>query len=161
MWARILDSSTLTSFKIKNLRTTFCTLRLIKNVVIFFKEQHNSWGLQYFEVTGYEKVCAKLHPIRDQKHWFPRFPALFYWLKQTPFLMWLAELTTLLFVIRPSIAVITVEPAEKISFVYNCMQTRLRGQYNGKWPISLVCVSRPLVTVITAIKNRSVKKNKM
>ena len=31
------------------------------------------------------------------------------------------------------------------------MQTRLRGQYNGKWPISLVCVSRPLVTVITAI----------
>ena len=31
-----------------------------------------------------------------------------------------------------SIAVITVEPADKISFVYNCMQTRLRGQYNGK-----------------------------
>ena len=31
------------------------------------------------------------------------------------------------------------------------MQTRLRGQYNGKWPISLVCVSRPLVTLITAI----------
>ena len=30
------------------------------------------------------------------------------------------------------IAVITVEPADKISFVYNCMQTRLRGQYNGK-----------------------------
>ena len=50
-----------------------------------------------------------------------------------------------------AIAVITVEPADKISFVYNCMQTRLRGRYNGKWPISLVCVSRPLVTVITAI----------
>ena len=48
-------------------------------------------------------------------------------------------------------AVITVEPADKIYFVYNCMQTRLRGQYNGKWPISLVCVSRPLVTVIAAI----------
>ena len=31
-----------------------------------------------------------------------------------------------------TIAVITVEPADKISFVYNCMQTRLRGQYNGK-----------------------------
>ena len=27
------------------------------------------------------------------------------------------------------IAVITVEPADKISFVYNCMQTKLRGQY--------------------------------
>ena len=39
----------------------------------------------------------------------------------------------------------------KISFVYNCMHTRLRGQYNGKWPISLVYVSRSLVTVITAI----------
>ena len=49
------------------------------------------------------------------------------------------------------IAVITVEPADKISFVYNSMQTRLRGQYNRKWPISLICVSRPLVTVITAI----------
>ena len=49
------------------------------------------------------------------------------------------------------IAVITVEPADKISFVYNCMHTRLRGQYNGKCPISLVYVSRPLVTVITAI----------
>ena len=31
-----------------------------------------------------------------------------------------------------TIAVITVEPADKISFVYNCMQPRLRGQYNGK-----------------------------
>ena len=50
------------------------------------------------------------------------------------------------------IAVITVEPADKIRFVYNCLQTRLRGQYNGKWHISLVCVSRPLVTVITAIE---------
>ena len=38
------------------------------------------------------------------------------------------------------------------SFVHHCMQTRLRAQYNGKWPISLVCVSRPLVTVITAIE---------
>ena len=30
------------------------------------------------------------------------------------------------------IAVITVEPTDKIPFVYNCLQTRLRGQYNGK-----------------------------
>ena len=30
------------------------------------------------------------------------------------------------------IAVITVDPANKISFVYNCMHTRLRGHYNGK-----------------------------
>ena len=30
------------------------------------------------------------------------------------------------------IAVITVEPADKTSFVYNCMKTRLKGQYNGK-----------------------------
>ena len=33
---------------------------------------------------------------------------------------------------RSPIAVITVEPPDKISFVYNCMHTRLRGQYNGK-----------------------------
>ena len=30
------------------------------------------------------------------------------------------------------IAVMTVKPADKISFVYNSMQTRPRGQYNGK-----------------------------
>ena len=30
------------------------------------------------------------------------------------------------------IAVITVEPADKVSFVYNCMETRLRGEYSGK-----------------------------
>ena len=31
-----------------------------------------------------------------------------------------------------SIAVITVEPAGKASFVLGCIQTRLMGQYNGK-----------------------------
>ena len=30
------------------------------------------------------------------------------------------------------IAVITVEPAGKASFVLGCIQTRLMGQYNGK-----------------------------
>ena len=49
------------------------------------------------------------------------------------------------------IAVITVEPACKASFVLGCIQTRLMGQYNGKWPISLVYMSKPLMTVITAI----------
>ena len=49
------------------------------------------------------------------------------------------------------IAVITVEPAGKAPFVLGCIQTRLVGQYNGKWPISLVYMSKPLVTVITAI----------
>ena len=33
------------------------------------------------------------------------------------------------------------------------MKTRLKGQYNGKWPISFVCESKPLITVITAILN--------
>ena len=32
----------------------------------------------------------------------------------------------------PAIAVITVEPAGKASFVLGCIQTRLMGQYNGK-----------------------------
>ena len=31
------------------------------------------------------------------------------------------------------------------------MQTRLMGQYNGKWPVSLVFVSKPLITEIKAI----------
>ena len=47
--------------------------------------------------------------------------------------------------------VITVELAHKTSLVYSCMQTRLKAQYNGKRPINLVCVSKPLITVITAI----------
>ena len=50
------------------------------------------------------------------------------------------------------IAVITVEPAGKASFVLGCIQTRLMGQYNGKWPISLVYMSKPLITVIAAIE---------
>ena len=49
------------------------------------------------------------------------------------------------------IAVITVEPAGKASFVLGRIQTRLMGQYNGKWPISLVYMSKPLITVIAAI----------
>ena len=53
---------------------------------------------------------------------------------------------------QAGVAVITVEPADKLSFVYNFMQTRLMRQYNGKLPISLVLVSRPLVTVITAVQ---------
>ena len=52
---------------------------------------------------------------------------------------------------RFPIAVIAVEPAGKASFVLGCIQTRLMGQYNGKWPISLVYMSKPLITVITAI----------
>ena len=45
-----------------------------------------------------------------------------------------------------------------LSFVYKCMQTRLG--VNGKWPIGLVCVSRPLITVITAIQCKAIGKRK-
>ena len=38
------------------------------------------------------------------------------------------------------------------------MQMRLMGQYEGKWPISLVCVSKPLITV-TAIDNHCVNSH--
>ena len=41
--------------------------------------------------------------------------------------------------------VIAVERAGKTSFVHSCMQ------YNGKWPIYLVYVSKPMVTTITAV----------
>lgn len=47
-------------------------------------------------------------------------------------------------------AVIAVEPAVKASFIY-CMRTRLIGLYNGKWPSNLVCVSKSLISIITAI----------
>ena len=77
--------------------------------------------------------------------WKSKFTVTCDWLVET------VETTLIMHLPFVSIAVITVEPEDKISFVYNRMQTRLRGQYNGKWPISLVCVSKPLVTVITAI----------
>ena len=38
------------------------------------------------------------------------------------------------------IAVIAVAPTGKASFVYSYVQMRLKGQYNGKWPFSLVYV---------------------
>jgi len=56
-----------------------------------------------------------------------------------------------LFVMYRAIAVIEVAPTGKASFVYSYVQTRLRGQYNGKWPFSLVYVLKPLITAIRAI----------
>mgnify|MGYP006973386230 CR=1 FL=1 len=49
------------------------------------------------------------------------------------------------------IAVIAVAPTDRASFVYSYVQTRLKGQYNGKWPFSLVFVLKPLITPIRAI----------
>lgn len=46
-------------------------------------------------------------------------------------------------------------------FLYNCMQTRLMDQYKGKWPISLVRVSKPMITEITAIDVRKKIANKI
>ena len=43
-----------------------------------------------------------------------------------------------------TLAAITVETAGKAS-VQGCMQTTLMAQYNGKWPISLVYVSKLLI----------------
>ena len=37
--------------------------------------------------------------------------------------------------------------------VYSYVQTRLKGQYNGKWPFSLVYVLKPLITPIRAINS--------
>ena len=53
---------------------------------------------------------------------------------------------------RKDVAVIKVEPAgTEASLVCSCMQTRLVGQYNGKQPVGLVYVSKPLITVVAAI----------
>ena len=48
-------------------------------------------------------------------------------------------------------ALIAIEPAVKAPFVWNSRQTSLMGQYNTKWPISLVYVLKPLINVIRAI----------
>ena len=47
-------------------------------------------------------------------------------------------------------AVIAVAPTSKASFVYSYVQTRLKGQYNGKWPFGLVYVLKPLINAIRA-----------
>ena len=50
-----------------------------------------------------------------------------------------------------TVAFSAVEPTGKASLVFSCMLTRLMGQYIGKWPISLVSVTTPLITVLTSI----------
>ena len=52
---------------------------------------------------------------------------------------------------QSTIVVIAVAPTGKASFVYSYMQMRLMGQYNGKWPFSLIYALKPLITVIRAI----------
>ena len=54
---------------------------------------------------------------------------------------------------KSSIVVISVDPAGKASFVQGSMQRRFMGQHNGKGPICLVYVSKPLMAVITAHNN--------
>ena len=51
-----------------------------------------------------------------------------------------------------------VEPAGKTSLLSICILTKLTRQYNGKWPISLSSVSKPLITVVTAV-NTSLKRS--
>ena len=46
---------------------------------------------------------------------------------------------------------VSVAPTGKASFVYSCVQTRLRAQCNGKWLFGLVFVLKPPITVIRAI----------
>ena len=55
------------------------------------------------------------------------------------------------------IAVIAVAPTGKASFVYSYVQTRPKGQYNGKWPFSLFYVLKPLITPIRAITRESLE----
>ena len=43
------------------------------------------------------------------------------------------------------------------SFVKNCTQKRLHGQFNTKWPLSLIHVAKPLITPIRAIAIDQVK----
>ena len=56
-------------------------------------------------------------------------------------------------VIHKTIVVIAVAPTSKVSFVCSYVQARLKGQYHGKWPFSLVYVLKPLITAIRAISS--------
>ena len=62
-----------------------------------------------------------------------------------------ASLTICSYNTRARSLIVAVAPTGKASFVYSYVQTRLMGQYNGKWPISLVYVLKPLITAIRAI----------
>ena len=53
--------------------------------------------------------------------------------------------------IKRAIAVITVAPAVKYSFVSKGMQTRRTGQHKAKLTLSPRLHVKPLITVITAI----------
>ena len=46
---------------------------------------------------------------------------------------------------QKQLSVTTIEFAGKASIPYSCMHTRLMARYDGKWPISLVDVSKPLL----------------
>ena len=49
------------------------------------------------------------------------------------------------------IGVIAVEPGDKASFVHSCIQMRLMGQHNENGPISLIYLSKLLITAVTPI----------
>ena len=51
----------------------------------------------------------------------------------------------------PEVDVVTSDPVDEEK-KKPCMGTRLIGQYNAKWLFSLVYVSKPLITKITAIE---------
>ena len=51
----------------------------------------------------------------------------------------------------PEVDVVTSDPVDKEK-KKPCMGARLIGQYNAKWLFSLVYVSKPLITKITAIE---------
>ena len=55
---------------------------------------------------------------------------------------------------QPAIAVITVAPAVKYSFVSKGMQTRRTGQHKAELTLSPRLHVKPLITVITAIMRK-------
>jgi len=54
------------------------------------------------------------------------------WCRHESWINWQLNHERTLKQLMHALAVITVEPADKTSFVYNCMKTRLKGQYNWK-----------------------------
>ena len=66
--------------------------------------------------------------------------------------LWKSGLHRIVSFVLQIIAVITVAPAVKYSFVSKGMQTRRTGQHKAKLTLSPRLHVKPLITVITAIE---------
>ena len=111
-----------------------------------FSDLHSSVPFVGFILTSLEKTLLLFNLVTVPGS---MFIVINFW-DFLHFMTWVSKISLMTYY-RYSIAVITVVPMGKASFVYSYVQRRLMGQYNGKLPFSLVYVLKPLITAIRAI----------